>query len=582
MKKSQKLTAPFAAVLTFSLILSGCSSKNAKEPSTAVETAEERETPEENKSPEESDTAAGSDKKSPDTAASDDRSGNSAQNEVLDILIENHMQYGSMTSGDRSMYITIDYDSALLDTKYALAYPELYDTLLKEAQRNAALAAENITDFENSAKEFLEDDITSAEHLFDEKRVSVIRADSKLLSFREEVEWFGGGAHGNYGTTGKNYDTASGRKLSLNDVIADKETFIEAVKNQLNENYNVKLGYSLNIDSGEQLLRDSFRSGDDSGEVEWTLGYTQISVYFSPYTLGSYAEGAQTVVLSFDQYPELVKQEYTENLPDSYIYRLTPYENTVFEDLDNDGSSEKLDINIAYTGQGEGGPEEYTLTIQSDSGGSDFRFRSYGNCEPFFIKNTDGSCCLYLFTSLENDYSVLQIYEITDSDVIPASFDNFAPFCLEQDYEEQETGLENSYRSAYRTHKYTLTSPEHMMLESRLSALSTCFGYKDYHADAAGLPQSEQDFLIADPLRFQLKQDFELELCGKDEKPSGKKQTVAKGTVLYPYATDGISYLLFKDEDGTLFYGEIEVNQYPQLINGVVAEEIFDGMMYSG
>ena len=63
MKKSQKLTAPFAAVLTFSLILSGCSSKNAKEPSTAVETAEERETPEENKSPEESDTAAGSDKK---------------------------------------------------------------------------------------------------------------------------------------------------------------------------------------------------------------------------------------------------------------------------------------------------------------------------------------------------------------------------------------------------------------------------------------------------------------------------------------------------------------------------------------
>ena len=130
----------------------------------------------------------------------------------------------------------------MLDTKYALAYPELYDTLLKEAQRNTALAAENITDFENSAKEFLEDDITSAEHLFDEKRVSVIRADSKLLRFREEVEWFGGGAHGNYGTTGKNYDTASGRKLSLNDVIADKETFIEAVKNQLNENYNVKLG----------------------------------------------------------------------------------------------------------------------------------------------------------------------------------------------------------------------------------------------------------------------------------------------------------------------------------------------------
>ena len=121
-----------------------------------------------------------------------------------------------------------------------------------------------------------------------------------------------------------------------------------------------------------------------------------------------------------------------------------------------------------------------------------------------------------------------------------------------------------------------------MILSSRLSTLSTCFGCKDYHANVAGVPQSEQDFLISDPLRFQLKQDFELELCGKDEKPSGKNQIVSKGAVLYPYATDGISYLLFKDADGTLFYAEIEVNQYPQLINGVIAEDVFDGMRYAG
>lgn len=582
MKKHKKLTAQFTVIMAFSFILSGCSSKNAEEPSTAVEITEEEETSVENKAPAEDDTSAGSDEKSPDTTTSDDKPENSSQNEVLDILIENHMQYGYMTSGERSMAITTDYDSPLLDTKYSLTYPELYDTLFREAQHDARLASENMTSFEDSAKEFLTDNITSAERLFDEKRISIIRADSKLLSFREDVSWFGGGAHGNYGTTGKNYDTVSGRKLSLNDVIADKEQFIEAVKNQLNENYNIKQGYSLNIDYGEQLLRDSFHFDTDSEEVEWTLGYTQISVYFSPYTLGSYAEGAQTVVLSFDQYPELIKPEYTENLPDAYIYKLTPYENTIFEDLDSDGNSEKLDINITYTGREDEYPEEYTLTIQSGSRECNFNFRSYGNCEPFFVKNTDGSCYLYLFTSHENDYSVLLIYKITNSDVTPASLDNFVPFCLEQNYEELETNLENSYRSAHRTLNYTLTNPEHMMLSSRLSTLSTCFGYKDYHANAEGIPQSEQDFLISDPLHFQLKQDFELEFCGKDEKPSGKNQIVSKGAVLYPYATDGISYLLFKDADGTLFYAEIEVNQYPQLINGVIAEDVFDGMRYAG
>lgn len=75
----------------------------------------------------------------------------------------------------------------------------------------------------------------------------------------------------------------------------------------------------------------------------------------------------------------------TENLPDAYIYKLTPYENTIFEDLDSDGNSEKLDINITYTGREDEYPEEYTLTIQSGSMECNFNFRSYGNCEPGFL-----------------------------------------------------------------------------------------------------------------------------------------------------------------------------------------------------
>lgn len=164
MKKRKKLTARFAAIMAFSFILSGCSSKNAEE-FTTIEITEEEETSAENKAPAEDDTSAGSNEKSPDTTTSDDKPENSSQNEVLDILIENHMQYGYMTSGERYMAITTDYDSPLLDTKYSLTYPELYDALFREAQHDAALASENMTSFEDSAKEFLTDNITSAERL---------------------------------------------------------------------------------------------------------------------------------------------------------------------------------------------------------------------------------------------------------------------------------------------------------------------------------------------------------------------------------------------------------------------------------
>ena len=167
-----------------------------------------------------------------------------------------------------------------------------------------------------------------------------------------------------------------------------------------------------------------------------------------------------------------------------------------------------LDINITYTGREDEYPEEYTLTIQSGSMECNFNFRSYGNCEPFFVKNTDGSCYLYLFTSHENDYSVLLIYKITNSDVTPASLDNFAPFCWNR--------IMKSWKPIWRTPivrlteqlNYTLTNPEHMMLSSRLSTLSTCFGCKDYHANVAGVPQSEQDFLIIRSSALSVKTGF--------------------------------------------------------------------------
>ena len=54
------------------------------------------------------------------------------------------------------------------------------------------------------------------------------------------------------------------------------------------------------------------------------------------------------------------------------------------------------------------------------------------------------------------------------------------------------------------------------------------------------------------------------------------------GTVVYPVATDGFSYVDVKLEDGRKCRIEVDMSEWPKLINGIPEEECFDGILYAG
>ena len=129
---------------------------------------------------------------------------------------------------------------------------------------------------------------------------------------------------------------------------------------------------------------------------------------------------------------------------------------------------------------------------------------------------------------------------------------------------------------------YALTNPRKLKLSSRLDALSTYNGYRNYTLNEDGFPVSDNPFIVDSGKVLKLKKDFELEECYQNGKRRGIKQVLPEGTELYIHLTDGLNYVVLRYETDKYVYAEIDVNEYPQLINGESSEDVLDGMFYAG
>lgn len=129
---------------------------------------------------------------------------------------------------------------------------------------------------------------------------TVQRADSLILSIREDFGDYTGGAHSNYGAQGLNYRTADGALLTLQDVLQDTDPLPELVAQALLERYPQYLGDELAPLLAQYTAQD----------WRWTMDYQGITFYFSPYEIAPFAAGLLTATLWFDQHPQLIREEY--------------------------------------------------------------------------------------------------------------------------------------------------------------------------------------------------------------------------------------------------------------------------------
>ena len=186
--------------------------------------------------------------------------------------------------------------------------------------------------------------------------VKVTRMDDAVISFQITLYDFTGGAHGNYGSGGRNYSAKTGELLSFDEISGDYEAFHAAV-----------LDYMINLAESpaykDKLFGPPSKDDLDSALFDgdnWVFTRSGISFLAAPYVLGPYASGEIAFMLPYEKAYELGLKEdyrYNGNFVDEryYIYKSDPetFEPIVdgtpdcYFDLDGDGTEEGL----AFYGQ---------------------------------------------------------------------------------------------------------------------------------------------------------------------------------------------------------------------------------------
>lgn len=206
------------------------------------------------------------------------------------------------------VYYYADFEKVYLSQEDGAKYPALKNALDEFNSEKRSHFENSVADMETTLREF-EAEGYDFPSLRDESSFSIQRADSKVLSLMTYNYWYGGGAHGNYAHNGVNFDVETGKVLALSDIFTSTDGICEIIVEKLRAKYTDMEFHSL-----EEAIEESY----NTGSLSFITGYQGVTFCFSPYHLGSYADGEQFVTIYYDEYPELFYEKYTV-VPTSYI-----------------------------------------------------------------------------------------------------------------------------------------------------------------------------------------------------------------------------------------------------------------------
>ncbi len=449
----------------------------------------------------------------------------------------------------------MEYSVIFLDERSKADYPKLAESIEKfnEEEKNAMHTAH--TDNIEMAREHYANSSGYFVEYSAEDDVYVRRADSVVTSLLHNTYTYTGGAHGYGGHVGVNYETKTGKRLALGDVVSDVSALPELIKEKL-QLYWSDVEF-FNLDDVDEMIK-----AED--ESMWTLDYNGITFYFDPYSLAPYAAGTLVVTLSNEEYPELVKAEY-KDIPEAYGVQLKGYM-PFFEDVDGDGA---LDM-IRYNGI----PNEYNyidrLTIEvNEELYEDSSIYAYEESATF-VHTKDGRNLLYVELEGDSGYRPTQCYELG------AEIKKIG---------EIGNGM-GSYADGQFWATYVLTNPEGFVMNKRTDILGTVSGNAVYYVDDAGLPRTDavKYVFAGETVReLTLLQDVTAWKYDEENDKVGDEIVLKKGEKVDYFAADTENAGYVRLKDGTAVKVVLDKKDgWPRTIKGVNIEEIFENMMFAG
>lgn len=177
---------------------------------------------------------------------------------------------------------------------------------------------------------------------------TVARADSNVISFAVTYYEFSGGAHGNFGTIGVNYNPRTGELIDFTELSENADsfhagTFAFIQELAASESYQNKLFPDT---SAEELESALYADG------KWYFSTSGLVFISDPYMLGPYASGMITFTIPYLDLEEMgLKEEYryagnlTVKLEDGNSYTM---------DINGDGNEDTIKLYTSYEENADG------------------------------------------------------------------------------------------------------------------------------------------------------------------------------------------------------------------------------------
>lgn len=386
--------------------------------------------------------------------------------------------------------------------------------------------------------------------------LDIRRADSTVVSILGENKEYCGGIHPVSSHFASTYDSSTGEKLSLDNVVTDISALPELLEPLLREKYP-------NVSFFD--LKGSLNSAaENNGEgFVWTLDSQGVTFYFGQYVLASYAEGLQTVTIPFASRPELFTESYTQ-IPEAYTMFLSPWY-PVSYDLDDDGDMEEITVRAEQ----DESDMYHTLRITIDKKEFTDEFHAY-TFTPYLVHTRNGADYLYIKSVAENDYQRLSVYDLNGDTITLVGHLWGTGFGC-------STG-ENAGAAELPT------NPEHFLLETRMDLLSTTSGCRSYHVGEDGMPAADTPYYeVTTDIVLTARQELTADLINPDTGNVLKEHiSVPEGSQLKLFRTDNATYMDMLMEDGQICRFQVDSASYPQTVNGISSYDCFDGMIFAG
>lgn len=384
----------------------------------------------------------------------------------------------------------------------------------------------------------------------------VQRADDRMVSIREDWDEYYGGVHGMYGTIGHVFDTATGERLTLDDVIKDTDVIPAILTEKLEEKYPDDI----------RDFNDSVTETLTAYELEdfrWTVDYQGITFYFDPYELASYAAGRLTATIWFEEYPELFGEKHTEQPENGYIKEIPLWDDIEVDLVSADGKTDSVYV----IGESIGEYGEQCIRVRrneegyTDSDSYGYRFTPHLVCQDDrFYAMVEGSA--------DNEYRTIYVYDLNEAEIKACDINPGVGFHTpEWEPDDEAYGL-----------REVLNDPAELCLDTVVNMLGTMDGVNTY--------EFVNGILLQDQPYFTLPEDFPplvskvpLEVYFYEEDVT---EEMPAGTEFYFLYTDNDSYVDMKVDGDRVCRLEVRFDGWERTVNGIPEYDAFGEILYAG